>query len=218
MFLDATTTASSVRAGAAKEIGGLGGLFSSLMPKKDSARQQNTPQPKSAPSNEGWLDVDLIQSAIHRGSRVFVVCEASSVSRVPTLLSECLSYIDDDNIEYGSVATIVAPDDGVALGAEINSEWMSLRPQDLEGELSEPVSIRDGTRDPTATNDDGDQRYDETDGRGPSLSRHDLAEVCVQCALQLSTSTANNGDYQDTGSRHRLWLARVAPCGGADEQ
>ena len=222
LFLDSTTTPSKEGKGATGGGGGLGGLFSSLVAKKDPGRRQRTPQPKetSPPSGKCWLDVDLIQSAANRGSGVFVVCESQHTAHCATLLGECLSsiphHVGDDDIERAAVATIVAPDVGVALGDEGDAEWVSMRPQDLEGELSEPLSIRDGTRDPPAA-DGGAGR--SAGRRPPSLSRRDLAEVCVQCALRLPTSAAMV-DGEDGGEEAgaRLRVVRVAPRGAvADE-
>jgi hypothetical protein len=61
-------------------------------------------------------------------------------------------------------ATIIAPANGVALSSD--GDWVSARPQDLEGELVAPVALGE-------------------DGEG-SLDVQDLAEVAIQASLRLS--------------------------------
>jgi len=61
-------------------------------------------------------------------------------------------------------ATIIAPATGVSLSSD--SDWVSARPQDLEGELVAPVALGD-------------------EGEG-SLDVQDLAEVAIQASLRLS--------------------------------
>ena len=61
-------------------------------------------------------------------------------------------------------ATIIAPATGVSLSSD--GDWVSARPQDLEGELVAPVALGD-------------------EGEG-SLDVQDLAEVAIQASLRLS--------------------------------
>ena len=61
-------------------------------------------------------------------------------------------------------ATIIAPATGVSLSSD--GDWVSARPQDLEGELVAPVALGDS-------------------GEG-SLDVQDLAEVAIQASLRLS--------------------------------
>ncbi len=79
--------------------------------------------------------------------------------------SEGVEACEEALAEYPSLkATIIAPANGVALSSD--GDWVSARPQDLEGELVAPVSIGD-----------------EGDG---SLDVQDLAEVAIQASLRLS--------------------------------
>merc|ERR1719148_519157 len=47
-----------------------------------------------------------------------------------------------------------------------------------------------------------------------SLSRHDLAEVCVQCALRLTTTTTNNDNNNSASSNKKIGIrvVRVSPA------
>ena len=79
--------------------------------------------------------------------------------------SEGVAACEEALAEYPSLkATIIAPANGVALSSD--SDWVSARPQDLEGELVAPVALGD-------------------EGEG-SLDVQDLAEVAIQASLRLS--------------------------------
>ena len=79
--------------------------------------------------------------------------------------SEGVGACEEALAEYPSLkATIIAPADGVSLSSD--GDWVSARPQDLEGELVAPVAIGD-------------------EGEG-SLDVQDLAEVAIQASLRLS--------------------------------
>ena len=295
MFLDATTTGMRSNSGGSKRAGGvgggvvdgIGGLFASFLPKAPAQQQpqQSQPPPPAAEETDptdssegGWIDSDLIQSAVPRGSSIFVVCESQDTERCAKALAECMEAIGDDN---DSIITLVSPDDNVSLTGTEDARWNSLRPQDLEGELSQTVTVRDGTADCFVAEEDEDQYYDDDDDDdertkpsfkktreerlaaaydedimppldgdkknnkkanhkkkksdidrgsearlaaasadyynkptpGATISRHDLAEVCVQCALRLPTSAA------DAATAHRVRVVRVTPVvsTGADD-
>lgn len=266
VFLDATTT--SMRGKNAKSAGGgggLGGLFSSVLGNKKSPQQQNPPPQNQPPqpgtdTNDFWLDMDLVRSGVTRGSSVFVVCESQDTEDCAKALSECLLSIgnDDDDtnskININSIVTLIAPDENVALGGPDDAQWNSLRPQDLEGELSQTVSVRDGTADFVWEEEEPEEEapaaapsfkrtreerlaaaYSEeilpppppkpkpkptqslhkssearmaaaSNYKPPSnLSRQDLAEVCVQCALRLPTVGSSSSSYSP------VRVVRVAP-------
>eukprot|EP00536_Pseudo-nitzschia_multiseries_P003486 jgi/Psemu1/301991/fgenesh1_kg.54_\ len=167
-----------------------------------------------------------------RGSQVFVVCESKDTIHCAKALNKCLSIVREDSEDTEGknyIATIVSPEDGVILGGdEDDSGWKSARPQDLEGELSQAIAVRDATKDFVASSgnsgnpssDNGSQArlaaasadYINTDmTKGLSLSRHDLAEVCVQCALRLPTNPAPTPTGADNDCRLRV--VRVIPFG-----
>ena len=74
-------------------------------------------------------------------------------------------YCEEALAAYPSLkATIIAPATGVSLSSD--GDWVSARPQDLEGELVAPVALGD-------------------EGEG-SLDVQDLAEVAIQASLRLS--------------------------------
>lgn len=295
VFLDATTTGITGKQQAARGGGfvadGIGGFFSSFLSKKDpnnstndpqqqqqqqqqrppknrrqQQQQQRQPKPSDTDAKECWLDVDLIRSAVTKGSGVFVVCESRDTEACAKALARCLDDISNDGNENengssnNSIVTLVSPDDGVFLGdAGGDARWSSLRPQDLEGELTQAVTVRDGTADcfveeeeedvggggghrapsfkktreerlAAAYNDDimpppplsggggGDESKTKSGFDGgavasaAAISRHDLAEVCVQCALRLPTITTT-GAAATPGVR----VVRVTPLSAGDE-
>jgi hypothetical protein len=277
LFLDATSTSMSGGKSFKDNGGGLGGLFSSMLSNNDSQKQKQQPkadgglfgsifppnkpkqqqQPEQTPppadeseatedaASAFWLDADLIQSAITRGSSIFVVCESADTEDCSKALADCLASLDAS----GSIATLVSPDDGVSLGGPGDASWNSLRPQDLEGELSQTVSVRDGMSDyveeqeevlpphpsgfkrtreerlaaaysedvvplqkpepSSPSHADNDTTKKPAEVKSPvatdsTLSRHDLAEVCVQCALRLPTTSS-------TSPANSVRIVRVAP-------
>mmetsp|Transcript_20554 Transcript_20554/g.51109 ORF Transcript_20554/g.51109 Transcript_20554/m.51109 type:complete len:446 (-) Transcript_20554:138-1475(-) len=231
VFLDATTTGMGKKQ--SNGGGGLGGLFSSILPGKPGAkqplRQQKTASVDTSTKN-GWLDIDLVRSAVSRGSGIFVVCESQDTESCAKALADCMASLGEDVND--SIVTLIAPDDNVRLGDSSESRWNSLRPQDLEGELSKTVSVRDGTDEylsqmeevheaekPTFKRTREERlaaayaedvlppQSSESVAKGSearmaaaenfkppvNLSMHDLAEVCVQCALRLPiTSSSGN--------------------------
>ena len=79
--------------------------------------------------------------------------------------SEGVEACEEALAAYPSLkATIIAPASGVSLSSD--GDWVSARPQDLEGELVAPVALGD-------------------EGEG-SLDVQDLAEVAIQASLRLS--------------------------------
>lgn len=236
VFLDATTTAK----GGSNGSGGLGGLFSSMMGRKPNPNQKPQNSRDIGSKETYWLDLDLIRSAVTRGSGVFVVCESQDTEDCAIALADCLDSLGEDANK--NIVTLVSPDENVKLGGtDEDSTWNSLRPQDLEGELSKTISVRDGTDDcfpqpnesipadeeadeeeetPTFkrtreerlaaayAEDPEPKAQDENPSNDPgsearmaaaenfkppsTISLHDLAEVCVQCALRLPTTNENN--------------------------
>ncbi|VEU34145.1 unnamed protein product [Pseudo-nitzschia multistriata] len=240
LFLDATTSGMGKNSAGSGETG-LGGLLSGFLGGGSKPKPNSTPKnkprsnkKKKSMQSDCWVDVDLVRSAMSRGSRVFVVCESSDTTRCAKALNKCISAMDGDN----SIVTLVSPEDGTILGGNEGEDtaWKSLRPQDLEGELLQAVSVR---RDPVAerrgggpSGDNGSRArlaaasadYIATDSaKGLPLSRQDLAEVCVQCALRLPTTppapTEEPGTDvdADTGSAPTgtptLRVVRVIPRG-----
>ncbi len=235
VFLDATTTRGDSNASG----GGLGGLFSLIVGRKPNPNQPQTSSQEPTSKEDYWLDLDLIRSAVTRGSGIFVVCESEDTEDCANALANCLASLGEDAIQ--NIVTLVAPDENVSLGGTDDDDvtWKSLRPQDLEGELSKTISVRDGTDDwfprttevavvdeeppqekPTfkrtreerlaaayaedpepakaveqdehSSNDTGSEaRIAAAENFQPpsTISRHDLAEVCVQCALRLPTNS-----------------------------
>uniref|UniRef100_A0A7S4EK86 Uncharacterized protein n=1 Tax=Pseudo-nitzschia australis TaxID=44445 RepID=A0A7S4EK86_9STRA len=287
----AGASASTTNAGTIAAAG-LGDLLSGLW---GGPKQKKSSLPLPLPANKKkskqcWLDVDLVKSAIAGGSRVFVVCESKDTAYIARTLNKCLSSIptstststttETETEASGSIVTIVSPEDNVILGGsssddgydtdEADASWKSLRPQDLEGELLQAVSVRNASKDfesPAATTNEherkrNDKRNDDTKtpattktpadngskarlaaasaeyiappakknnkqnqkqkqqhpkGTLLSLSRHDLAEVCVQCALRLPTTTAATGTGTATKTNHQLRVVRVIPCGTGND-
>mmetsp|Transcript_30563 Transcript_30563/g.72097 ORF Transcript_30563/g.72097 Transcript_30563/m.72097 type:complete len:446 (-) Transcript_30563:98-1435(-) len=233
IFLDATTTSMGKskgnQGGPGSGRGGLEGFFSLLGGKKEKPQTSSTPTPSAQRKTKQkgkhcWVDVDLVRCAMVRGSQVFVVCESHDTIHCARALNKCLREIGEDNHNDDHlVATIVSPEEGVTLGGaepdQDDSAWESLRSQDLEGELSQAISVRDATRDFVSAAGDGLESDNGSRARlaaassdyvptqGLSLSRHDLAEVCVQCALRLPSGPNGNGNSQ------RLRVVRVIPCG-----
>ena len=79
--------------------------------------------------------------------------------------SEGVGACEEALAQYPTLkATIIAPANGVQLSSD--SDWVSARPQDLEGELVAPVALGE-------------------EGEG-SLDVQDLAEVAIQASLRLS--------------------------------
>ena len=78
-----------------------------------------------------------------------------------------------------------------------DKSWSSVRPQDLEGELSQPIYVRDGSFDFDNNNSKSKSEtriaaastITTAEKKSSSLSRHNLAEVVVQCSLRLITTT-----------------------------
>lgn len=259
VFLDATTSGMGKKqANLNGGVGGLGGLFSSFLPGKQAPKQpqrQQKPTATDISAKNCWLDIDLIRSAVTRGSGVFVVCESQDTEHCAKALADCMNSLGKD--ANNSIVTLIAPDDNVKLGDLDESKWNSLRPQDLEGELSKTISVRDGTAEYLSTILEEEPESEETPAnigfkrtreerlaaaysddvmppppppqasesltkgsearmaaasnfKPPSnLSRHDLAEVCVQCALRLPISTTSSSD--DSSSSSNVRVVRVAP-------
>ena len=124
-------------------------------------------------------------------------------------------------MNMNSITTIVSPDDGVVWGDDDDSKWNSLRPQDLEGELSQGISVRDGGSIMLVDNGevaDGSEAriaaatstakstFTASAAAAAALSRHDLAEVCVQCALRLPTTSSSSSITS------KIRVVRVTPC------
>lgn len=200
------------------------------------------------------MDIDLVRSAVTRGSGIFVVCESQDTEDCARALADCMLSLGEE--ANNSIVTLISPDDNVELGGSDDAGWNSLRPQDLEGELSKTISVRDGTADSLShwQQNDQEEREDvpvkptfkrtreerlaaaysedpppqppkpsETnlnkgsearmaaakDYKPPSnLSMHDLAEVCVQCALRLPIR-------DDTNNQVRV--VRVSPIDDTEE-
>jgi len=300
VFFDVTTSSSSPGGGnnngggAGAGAGGLlGGLFSSFLPLSSSNKKEERTNNKydeglaaatgkeKENKNGCWIDVKLIEATIAGGTtQVYVVCESDDTKYCVETLSSMMVT------SGGSSITIVSPDDGIVLGDQSDKSWSSLRPQDLEGELSEPISIRNGSFDygvtKTTPPTDFDIAADTSDGNAAadqnkkmkkndtndkdsselssserrmaaahdatltaitttrtttaaaatmtqskeqqqsssfleapsSLSRHDLAEVCVQCALRLTTTTNNNDNDNSASSNKKIGIrvVRVSPA------
>lgn len=270
LFLDVTTTSIKPKKNnnAKGGGGGLGGLFSSMLSKKDSQQQQQQqpPAPDETETGDFWLDVDLVRSAVTRGSNVFVVCESKDTEDCTKALENCMASLggEEGDKSNNSIITLIAPDENVSLGGVDDNDdarWNSLRPQDLEGELSQAVSVRDGTADffkkqkdeeketavspppaaplkpesgfkrtreerlaaaysedvvPSSSSSggggdqkksgDSDTLSSSSTPKHSKLSRHDLAEVCIQCALRLPSSSTNENENQP-----RIRVVRVTP-------
>jgi len=257
--------------------GGLGKMLSSFLPQTpqvnfSSRLPKDEPEPQiSTKASTGdkddkdddskyWLDIELIQRAIPRGSSIFVVCEREDVQACAKELEDCLAGLETD-----AIATIVAPDNHVSLtDVRDDKKWSSLRPQDLEGELSQTISVRDGTghsvlaeieqEEPddgeNASSEENQPRFKRTreerlaaayapteddpfaqssSKKKPSngsearmahasapppeettISRHDLAEVCVQCSLRLPSKIGTDGNFDNAGGG-RVRIVRVSP-------
>lgn len=208
VFLDVTAAGMRERPSrAGGAVDGLGGLFSSFLPprKKEKRSPPAAEEFGETDGKECWIDVDLIRAAVPRGSGIFVVCESRDTKDCARALAECMETIGGDGI-----ATLVSPDDGISLGFPDDARWNSRRAQDLEGELSRPVAVRNGAADCFA--EEAAAAYDEDAvppfaGAPAAMSRPDLAEVCVQCALRLS---ARRSKGEDGAVR----VVRARPGGG----
>ena len=110
------------------------------------------PPPSSKP---GAPDAQLLQALTTApGGACYVLTSSEGVEACEEALAA-----------YPSLkATIIAPANGVALSSD--GDWVSARPQDLEGELVAPVALGES-------------------GDG-SLDVQDLAEVAIQASLRLS--------------------------------
>jgi hypothetical protein len=268
LFLDVTTTSIKPKNKSNNKRekaggGGLGGLFSSILSKKEpqqqQQQQQQQPSPVETDNKDFFLDVDLVRSAVIRGSNVFVVCESKDTEDCTKALANCMASLGGDeegDKSNNSIVTLIAPDENVLLGVDDDARWNSLRPQDLEGELSQAVSVRDGTAvffkekeeteenvspaapmkpesgfkrtreerlaaaysedvvplhppQPVSSSSGGEKKVsDPASSSTPKyskLSRHDLAEVCIQCALRLPTNNSDESNNQ------RIRVVRVSP-------
>jgi hypothetical protein len=245
VFFDVTTSTNS-DGGSGGGI--IGGMLSSIFSKKQEllSSTRSPPPPPPPPRPPPQLDIELIKAAITGGAaQVYIVCESDDTKYCVDTLKENKEI--NSNIGSSSICrpiiTIVSPDDDVVLGtcsSSIRSEssaaaaaavvddksWTSVRPQDLEGELSQSIYVRDGSFDFDFDLDfdlDLDLDFDNNNksksetriaaaaaAAAPStvavqyLARHNLAEVVVQCALRLITTTDTfddvDGDIISSGS------------------
>ena len=139
-----------------------GGAIEALLPpnrnenfmgEKPAAKSAPVPPPPS--SKPGAPDAQLLQALTTAPDGACYVLTSS----------EGVEACEEALAAYPSLkATIIAPANGVALSSD--GDWVSARPQDLEGELVAPVSLGDS-------------------GEG-SLDVQDLAEVAIQASLRLS--------------------------------
>ena len=124
-----------------------------FMGEKPAAKSAPVPPPPSA--KPGAPDAQLLQALTTApDGACYVLTSSDGVEACEEALAA-----------YPALkATIIAPANGVALSSD--GDWVSARPQDLEGELVAPVALGDS-------------------GEG-SLDVQDLAEVAIQASLRLS--------------------------------
>jgi len=132
-----------------------------LPPNRNDNFMGSEPVTKSAPvppppsSKPGAPDAQLLQALTTAPDGACYVLTSS----------EGVEACEEALAAYPSLkATIIAPANGVALSSD--GDWVSARPQDLEGELVAPVALGES-------------------GDG-SLDVQDLAEVAIQASLRLS--------------------------------
>ena len=117
--------------------------------------KKSAPVPPPPSSKPGAPDAQLLQALTTAPDGACYVLTSS----------EGVEACEEALAKYPALkATIIAPASGVALSSD--GDWVSARPQDLEGELVAPVSLGDS-------------------GEG-SLDVQDLAEVAIQASLRLS--------------------------------
>ncbi|OEU17913.1 hypothetical protein FRACYDRAFT_238343 [Fragilariopsis cylindrus CCMP1102] len=199
VFLDVTSCNNQGSGGGGG--GGIGGMISSFFPSPKKQELSSTPSRIQVPPPQ--LDIELIKAAISGGAQIYIVCESDNTKYCVETIKEQI------NVESTLCPiTIVSPDDGVVLNSSSSSSdgnivnddksWSSVRPQDLEGELSQPIYVRDGSFDFDKNNIDKSKSETRiaaastittAEKKSSSLSRHNLAEVVVQCSLRLVTTT-----------------------------
>ena len=139
-----------------------GGAIEALLPPNrnenfmgEKPAAKSAPVPPAPSSKPGAPDAQLLQALTTApGGACYVLTSSEGVEACEEALAK-----------YPSLkATIIAPANGVALSSD--GDWVSARPQDLEGELVAPVALGDS-------------------GEG-SLDVQDLAEVAIQASLRLS--------------------------------
>ena len=117
--------------------------------------KKSAPVPPAPETKPGAPDAQLLQALTTAPDGACYVLTSS----------EGVAACEEALAKYPSLkATIIAPANGVSLSSD--GDWVSARPQDLEGELVAPVSIGES-------------------GDG-SLDVQDLAEVAIQASLRLS--------------------------------
>ena len=117
--------------------------------------KKSAPVPPPPSSKPGAPDAQLLQALTTAPDGACYVLTSS----------EGVEACEEALAAYPSLkATIIAPATGVALSSD--GDWVSARPQDLEGELVAPVALGES-------------------GDG-SLDVQDLAEVAIQASLRLS--------------------------------
>lgn len=213
VFLDATREVSSEEdsspfsaifsalGGGEKKEGGRGGLLPFFNKKKQTKERANPPAASPIASMASPkpkdLDIEVVKAAVSNGAlHVYVICESTNTNACTVALEKYASEIP---------CTVVSPEDGVNLQSP-DSKWSSLRPQDLEGELTQPVAVVSGSSSREETDDDALITLRGKVKIEGDLSRHDLAEVCLQCALRLDRDEA---DGSSGGTR----IVRVIPGG-----
>ena len=223
VFLDVTSCNNQGSGGGG---GGIGGMISSFFPSPKKQELSSTPSRTQPPPQ---LDIELIKAAITGGAQIYIVCESDNTKY-------CVETIKQQiNVESTTCPiTIVSPDDGVVLNSSSSSSdgnvvndksWSSVRPQDLEGELSQPIYVRDGSFDFDSNNIDKSKSETRiaaasaiitAEKKSSTLSRHNLAEVVVQCSLRfVTTTTAFDDDGFVSGSNPSpipgVRVVRVSP-------
>jgi len=161
---------------------------------------------KAPPRPPGWIDFDALQIAASSGMQHVYIALVDGLALEQCMI--CLEALPSLR------ATVVVPEQGVAVAA--TRGWYSILPQDLEGELTATLQVRDGLGqidEPIAEDAYAEPLPPLLPERppvpGPPLAAEDLAEVLVQCALRLDRTAADGAP--------RLRLLRVAPLSAAAE-
>jgi len=134
------------------------------------------------------LNVPFVQCAVQRNcAHIYILSNDAS-------LPACLQTLSEH--APSTPATILVLERGTTLA--VTSGWKSALPQDMEGELSGPVSLR------SYSDSTGEDEYvsDEQENGARTFPAEDAAEVMVQVALRTDRSpTPSDPDTQTQAPR-----------------
>eukprot|EP00548_Thalassiothrix_antarctica_P004121 CAMPEP_0194144826 /NCGR_PEP_ID=MMETSP0152-20130528/13828_1 /TAXON_ID=1049557 /ORGANISM="Thalassiothrix antarctica, Strain L6-D1" /LENGTH=375 /DNA_ID=CAMNT_0038844831 /DNA_START=122 /DNA_END=1249 /DNA_ORIENTATION=+ len=162
--------------------------FSNLVELAVSKDDDDTPKQRETKSNEDFtiipsrpINEKILKVAVQRQcAHVYILTDEDS-------LSSCLECIEKHCGSKEIPCTIVVLDAVI----HSSSDWISSRPQDMEGELTAPIAV---SKHPY--NDGGEQVEEENkrihlSSKPPTLPAEDAAEVMLQIALRTKRNPSN---------------------------